>query len=82
MLLKANTIMYYFNLNAKGKQKKQIYNVSLSARELCIAIQLHCLPSFWTYIKKTPTQALHTSQLDTTTIHSYIRIKSNYGDTA
>lgn len=44
--------MYYFNLNAKGKQKKQIYNVSLSARELCIAIQLRCLPSFWTYIKK------------------------------
>lgn len=28
MLLKANAIMHYFNLNAKGKQKEHIYNVN------------------------------------------------------
>lgn len=28
MLLKANTMTYYFNLNAKGRQKKHIYNVN------------------------------------------------------
>jgi len=52
MLLKANTIRYYFNLNAKGRQKKHIYNINTSFSELRIAIQLRGLPSFWTYIKK------------------------------
>lgn len=61
MLLKANTIMYYFNLNAKGRQKKHIYNVNNSVRELCIAIQLCCLPSFWTYIKKPNMNLTHLS---------------------
>lgn len=61
MLLKANTNMHYFNLNAKGRQKKSVFTMlTLQLRELCIAIQLCCLPSFWTYIK-TATLMLHTS---------------------
>lgn len=70
--------MYYFNLNAKGRQKKYIYNVNTSVREVCIATQLHSLPSFWTYIKN-PTWILHTRQLGITTNPSDVRIKEVIG---